>query len=984
MRMYARLLGVLLGLVPSVALGQSYMNFETAPTRPVALSPDGSTLFVTNTPDNRLEIFDVSSGDPVHTASVPVGLEPVAVAARTNTEVWVVNYLSDSVSVVDAGASPPRVVRTLLVGDEPSDVVVGGTRAEPTDPFPRVFVSAARRGQNHVDFPNPKADLLTEGVNRADVWIFDGTNPGSGLSGAPTIVQVFGDKPRPLAVSDDGSEVYVGIWHSGNRSTTIFEGAVCNGGAGAGSCGLPNGGSAPGGLPAPNVDASANPQPEVGLIVQFNPTSGNWEDPLARDWSDAVPFSLPDQDVFAIGGDLPHSVTPYATVGTVLFGMSVGPDGKVWVANTNANNLERFEGPGFAGSGSLRGHLAESQVTLIDPDAQPQATIEARHLNKHIIYGPGATTFDAGGDKGDSLATPTAVAFSGDGNTAYVAGFGSAKIATYPRAAVENDTFFPDGADDILLSGGGPSGMVVSGSRMYAYTRLDNALKTIDLGTGTEIGSDPLHDVEPPVVTDGRRFLYDADFTSGNGEASCSSCHIFGNLDGLAWDLGDPSGSEVGNPNPFKVGSGQPFHPLKGPMTTQTLRGMANHGPMHWRGDRTAPGQALNEQLAFEEFNPAFDGLLGRDAGQLDTADMTAFAQFALTIMMPPNPHRRFDNQLCTAADVGVNPLCFDDEDAGDDLYHTVQTDAGVLQCQFCHVVDQTRRGAGGPPNGFFGGDGTSTIEGETQEFKIPHLRNMYDKVGMFGTTIGQLAPNALGDQVRGFGYLHDGSVATLFDFVSSAVFQNLTTDQRLDIVSFMFVFESNLAPVVGQQVTLTAANGGTAGPRIDELRAAAQRDFSMVEVAGAKECELVVKGVIGSDARGWVMDPGTGDYTDDQGNTINDTDLRNLANTAGQELTFTCAYPSGGDRIGVDRDDDGIDDGQQCGDVTDDGLVAAADPEALAQQLAALGAVAAPDKCNVIGANGSSPAECDVADLAALLRDNAGLGPGLGQGCTL
>ena len=29
------------------------------------------------------------------------------------------------------------------------------------------------------------------------------------------------------------------------------------------------------------------------------------------------------------------------------------------------------------------------------------------------------------------------------------------------------------------------------------------------------------------------------------------------------------------------------FHPLKGPMTTQSLRGMANDGSMHWRGDRT-------------------------------------------------------------------------------------------------------------------------------------------------------------------------------------------------------------------------------------------------------------------------------------------------------------------------------------------------------------------------------------------------------------
>ena len=28
---------------------------------------------------------------------------------------------------------------------------------------------------------------------------------------------------------------------------------------------------------------------------------------------------------------------------------------------------------------------------------------------------------------------------------------------------------------------------------------------------------------------------------------------------------------------------------MKGPMTTQTLRGMDNSGAMHWRGDRSAP-----------------------------------------------------------------------------------------------------------------------------------------------------------------------------------------------------------------------------------------------------------------------------------------------------------------------------------------------------------------------------------------------------------
>ena len=37
----------------------SFTNFESGQVRPLALSPDGTRLFAVNTPDNRLEIFDV-------------------------------------------------------------------------------------------------------------------------------------------------------------------------------------------------------------------------------------------------------------------------------------------------------------------------------------------------------------------------------------------------------------------------------------------------------------------------------------------------------------------------------------------------------------------------------------------------------------------------------------------------------------------------------------------------------------------------------------------------------------------------------------------------------------------------------------------------------------------------------------------------------------------------------------------------------------
>ena len=85
-RLVARLLvQFLLVAATSVAAQTSFVAFESGPVRPLALSPDGSQLFAANTPDGRLEVFDVSTEGLVHAGSVPVGLEPVAVAARTDT-----------------------------------------------------------------------------------------------------------------------------------------------------------------------------------------------------------------------------------------------------------------------------------------------------------------------------------------------------------------------------------------------------------------------------------------------------------------------------------------------------------------------------------------------------------------------------------------------------------------------------------------------------------------------------------------------------------------------------------------------------------------------------------------------------------------------------------------------------------------------------------------------------------------------------------
>src|SRR5262245_28925257 len=71
---------------PVTAQGK-FTLFESGQVRPLAISPDKRYLFALNTPDNRLEVFRIQTNDLIHTVSVPVGLEPVAVAARTDREI---------------------------------------------------------------------------------------------------------------------------------------------------------------------------------------------------------------------------------------------------------------------------------------------------------------------------------------------------------------------------------------------------------------------------------------------------------------------------------------------------------------------------------------------------------------------------------------------------------------------------------------------------------------------------------------------------------------------------------------------------------------------------------------------------------------------------------------------------------------------------------------------------------------------------------
>src|SRR5262245_31517573 len=510
--------------ISTSSTGPSFIEFESGQVRPLAISSDRTKLFAVNTPNNTLEIFSITSEGLSLRARVPVGLEPVAVAARNDHEVWVVNHLSDSVSVVDLTPAP-RVTRTLLVGDEPRDIVFAGTPS-------RAFITTAHRGQQRTD-PSiasvPGAgdpQLTTSGVGHADVWVFDPADLGAAFGGRPArIMTFFTDTPRALAVSPDKKTVYVAGFKTGNQTTTLSEGIVCDGFDPHTPCTFTDGSVSPGGNPGPATNFEGKRAPEVGLIVKFNNATQQWEDELGRNWNQTVRFSLPDKDVFAVNANTLTETAAFAHVGTTLFNMVTNPvTGRLYVSNTEAFNQVRLEGPGIFGGSTVQGHLAETRVTVISDGTAPQP----RHLNKHIDYSKlaGDPEFDPTA-KNHSLSTPLDMAVTKDGRTLFLAAFGSSKIGVFDTAALENNTFDPRiaSANYIPVSGGGPSGLVLDEARgrLYVMTRFDNSVKVIDLASKQEIGRSILPNPEPESVVQGRPMLYDATRFSGNGEASCAS-----------------------------------------------------------------------------------------------------------------------------------------------------------------------------------------------------------------------------------------------------------------------------------------------------------------------------------------------------------------------------------------------------------------------------------------------------------------------------
>ncbi len=782
-----------------------FTNFESHPVHPLAVTPNGQRLLALNVPDMRLSVFAIGVGGQLtRVDEIPVGLDPASVAALNDSVAWIVNTGSDDVSIVNLNSG--NVTKSLRVGDEPADVVFAKASSAPG--ATRVaFVSIA--GESRVQAYDP-------------------------LTFAPVggSIAINSDQPMALGLSADSTKVYALAFASGDSTTIVRFQDVAN-----------NGGLPP---PSPAMRPDLPAAPSVGLIVRHNGT--HWVDELNRSWDAFAPYTLADQDLFVIDAGTRTVTRAVTGVGTLLFNLGVHPTtGRVWVTNTAALNAIRFEP-------NVRGQFVRNRVSVVDPAT---GAVSVLQLNGHINY---AVTPGPPSEIALSLAQPTDLRFLPSGTKAFVAAFGSNKVGVLDGTT---------GAVTARINvGQGPIGLALApgAQTLYVLNRFDGTISLVDTGSNAVTGTVPLgFDPTPAVIRNGRRFLYDASLTSGHGDASCASCHAFANLDGVAWDLGNPVGN-FAPPPPNQIAGAllTGYHPMKGPMTTQTLRGLADLGLMHWRGDRSS----------FLAFDGAFVSLLGR-SDSLSASDMTAYRDFINTVRYYPNPNRPLDRSL---PDPPTGPSALRGQNEFTNVVHD-----GPFTCNNCHLL----------PTGTDDQVINAIAVLENQDIKVPQLRNAYTKNHM------SRAPGSVNR--AGYGYTHDGGMDNLVHFLQLPVFNFPGGDaQRQDVEAFVLAFDTGTAPAVGRRLTLDASNRDLAatGATLDTLYAR----------AAAGDCDLVVLGRAGGLRRGWLYNPASADFGSDRASEprLSKTALRALAG-AGSELTWFGVPPGSGTRVALDRDRDGF-----------------------------------------------------------------------------
>ena len=645
-----------------------FQLFESPQVNPIALSPDGTRLYVAITTANIVEVYDASTRRRL--AVVQVGIDPCSLAVRPDgRELWVANHVSDSVSVIDTApgsASQYTVVETI------DQVTTGGVTSfdEP--------VGIAFAG-------NAKAYVALSSRNR--IAVVDATSYA--VTGT---LPITAQDPRAIAVRD--GRLYVVAFESGNQS----ELSACAAADGTPQCTFGA---------SQLLNAGANPNlPGIPKNVVVDP-------------------DVPDRDLFVFDTATDTLVgAPVTHVGTLLYGIAVDGGGRVFVSNTDARNNDQ-DGDGLAaqpplglglGLADLHDRLFRNRVTRIDCGGAGCGA-------------PQRVDLEPGPDQPvpTPLATPYGIQTSADGSLLVLTAAGSDRVATLDAAslAVLHTLDVGPNPRGVAFASTGAIGTA------YVLNTLGDTVSVVQVGSGGTLSVLATIDLgmgfdrTPEPVRRGR-IAFNSARASTTGTFGCASCHPDANVDQLLWVIGarcTQSGCDQEEQRatmPVRGLRGTlPLHwdgtlgdPFGGRNGEVGVNGTAPPNCSLANGEQECFRQLVNAALAGVMCDPASCpvGASGL-AGGFTSAERDDLATYLQNVAYPPARSRPSSDAITSLARDGFSDFFMDQGGNGGSTANTCADTTGG-----CHALPL----------------GTSTNSVAVGGFEAPTMRGMTDRFLQF------------------------------------------------------------------------------------------------------------------------------------------------------------------------------------------------------------------------------------------------------------
>jgi DNA-binding beta-propeller fold protein YncE len=366
---------------------------------------------------------------------------------------------------------------------------------------------------------------------------------------------------------------------------------------------------------------------------------------------------VPDHDLFVFDTQTDALIETVNTLGTLLYGLTVDSQGRVFIAQTDArNDVNGRAGTKKHGMKEMENRAFLNQITRVQ--FKDGVAEQAQFINLEPLPPQHP-------EKGMALATPYSIQISADDSTLVASAAGSDRLFTIDANSGEVLGRVPVGAV--------PRGIALESSddgkpsRAWVYNAVADTVSVIDLSDLSSPKVEGFVKLDDPThrqVKLGRTWFNFA-AASSTGTFSCESCHPDSNTDQLLWVL----------QTPIVTGGNQIM-----PRSTMPVRGLRDTAPFHWDGvlgdpyggnnsvniytsveptsdpeDQTTSTRHLVDVSMAEILKAHGDETVNDEGkpGGFTAAERDDLATYLLSVSFPPAQRRAYTNELSKRAEDG-------------------------------------------------------------------------------------------------------------------------------------------------------------------------------------------------------------------------------------------------------------------------------------------------------------------------------------------